>query len=99
MDTTIHDKSSLQPNRAKCAHRTKANTPFEEWWGLVLECYADGFLDCPTLGANPNRLYSWWKPSPEQIESFRNDKLVKDKYAKECYEAGDNPGFALDSMD
>ena len=88
-------REELQPNRAKYQHNTKANTPFERWWEMLIECYRDGFLDCPGLGAKQ----TWWKPSQERIEEFANDDTVKNKYARECYDAGENPGQALDSMD
>jgi len=88
-----------QPNRAKYANKNKTNTPFEEWWGMVLKCYAEGFLDCPAIGKNPDYPFEWWVPTPEQIEKFRTDENVKSMYAKSCYDAGEDPGSALDSMD
>ena len=71
----------------------------EEWWGMVLKCYTEGFLDCPAIGVNPDYPFEWWVPTHEQIEKFRTDENVKSIYAKSCYEAGEDPGSALDSMD
>jgi hypothetical protein len=88
-----------QPNRAKYKGKTYRETSFEDWWKMVVECYKEGFLDCPSIGRDTKRNYDWWTPSEEQIERFRTDPLVKMQYARECYMAGDDPGSALDSMD
>lgn len=88
-----------QPNRAKYKAKTHQNTSFEDWWVMVVECYTEGFLDCPAIGANPDYPFDWWTPTREQVEAFRNNAEVKEKYAQECYRCGEDPGTALDSMD
>lgn len=76
----------------------KNNTDFKIWFAYVVDLYSKGFLNCPTLGHDPDRIYKWYTPTEQQIKSFVHDEKVVAMY-KKLYDEGYTPQYAFDVMD